>query len=107
MSASQFLCTLAINLTIESTTFSIVMAANPESRGNLHRKLAELAVWTRLRQETALEPELPIIDPHHHLWDDDCGRYMMDELLADTRSGHNIVATVYVETGLHDEPDNR
>jgi L-fuconolactonase len=53
-------------------------------------------------KEDALEPSLPIIDPHHHLWDYPKvtgGRYLMDELLADTGSGHNIVATVFVECG--------
>lgn len=67
-----------------------------EFRGNTHRTLAELRVWTTRREEEALEPELPIIDPHHHLWDDERGRYMADELLAEF-SGHNIVATVYAQ----------
>ena len=68
--------------------------------------------------ETILEPELPIVDPHHHLWDRrtyaapgevaehpfmtairDARRYLLDELLADTASGHNVVATVFVECG--------
>src|SRR5690606_11220931 len=51
-------------------------------------------------QEAPLEPALPIIDPHHHLWDYPKaanGRYLLDEMLADTRSGHNVVATVFVE----------
>jgi len=58
--------------------------------------------WLNQVQEPALEPELPIIDPHHHLWDypqTAYGRYLLDELLADTNSGHNIVATVFVECG--------
>jgi L-fuconolactonase len=33
--------------------------------------------------EPILEPNLPIIDPHHHLWDDARGRYLLDELLRD------------------------
>lgn len=69
--------------------------------------------------ETVLEPDLPIIDPHHHLWDrpidvlrnlppSDHGfmdiiretpRYLLDELLTDLRTGHNIRGTVYVECG--------
>jgi len=76
------------------------MSQPPEFRGNLYRKLAELQTWTEQRREPALEPDLPIIDPHHHLWDDQRGRYMIDELLADTRTGHNIIATVFIETGL-------
>src|SRR5512132_469211 len=47
--------------------------------------------------EEILEPNLPIFDPHHHLWDHPGHRYLLDELLADTRSGHNVVATVFVE----------
>ena len=49
------------------------MAQPYEFRGNTYRKLAELKAWTGKRQEAALEPDLPIIDPHHHLWDDERG----------------------------------
>jgi len=47
--------------------------------------------------EEILEPTLPIVDPHHHLWDHPKHRYLLDELQADTESGHNVVATVFVE----------
>ena len=47
--------------------------------------------------EEILEPQQPICDPHHHLWDHPGRRYLIDELLADTGSGHNVVATVFVE----------
>jgi len=47
--------------------------------------------------EDVLEPERPICDPHHHLWDHPGRRYLLDELRADTGSGHNVVATVFVE----------
>ena len=47
--------------------------------------------------EEILEPQRPICDPHHHLWDHPGRRYLIDELLADTGSGHNVVATVFVE----------
>src|SRR5438105_8631176 len=53
--------------------------------------------WLDRRKEPILEPELPIIDPHHHLWDRPGWRYLLDDLLADTNSGHNIVATVFVQ----------
>jgi len=53
--------------------------------------------WLDRRQEPILEPELPIIDPHHHLWVRPGWRYMLDDLLADTGSGHNIIATVFVQ----------
>ena len=69
--------------------------------------------------EAILEPDLPIVDPHHHLWDRRsfsadpnapvqhgfehvtrlASRYMFEELLADATSGHNVVATVFVDCG--------
>ena len=56
------------------------------------------AEWLASRREDILEPGLPIVDPHHHLVDrENTGRYLLPELLADTGSGHNIVATVYLE----------
>jgi L-fuconolactonase len=47
--------------------------------------------------EAALEPELAIVDPHHHLWDHPGSRYMLDEIIRDTASGHRVLATVFVE----------
>jgi L-fuconolactonase len=71
--------------------------------------------------EPIIDADLPIVDPHHHLWfrpapviqalERDTGlmmrslmpafrrhaRYLLDEYLADLRSGHNVRATVYVE----------
>ena len=52
--------------------------------------------WLALTAEPALEPELPIIDPHHHLWDRPGNRYLLEELLEDTRE-HNLRQTVFVE----------
>lgn len=59
------------------------MAGNPE--------------WLAKVTEAALEPALPIIDPHHHLWVHPGSRYELEELLDDTGQGHNIRATVFVE----------
>jgi len=53
--------------------------------------------WLDRWHEPILEPELPIIDPHHHLWVRPGWRYLLDDLLADTGSGHNITATVFVQ----------
>jgi len=53
--------------------------------------------WLDRRREPILDPGLPIVDPHHHLWDRPGWRYLLDELLADTNSGHNIVATIFVQ----------
>jgi predicted TIM-barrel fold metal-dependent hydrolase len=69
-----------------------------------------------MQPETVLEPDLPIIDPHHHLWDHttrpatppthdferaiaDSRMYLLPELLADLNSGHNVLATVFIECG--------
>jgi predicted TIM-barrel fold metal-dependent hydrolase len=46
--------------------------------------------------EPVVEPELPIIDPHHHLWDHGY-RYLLDEFLEDMGSGHNVRASVFVQ----------
>ena len=53
--------------------------------------------WLARRTEEILLPELPIVDPHHHLWERPDWKYMLDDLLADTNSGHNIIATVFVQ----------
>ena len=53
--------------------------------------------WLRLTQEEVLEPDLAIVDPHHHLWDFPSHRYLLPDLLADTGSGHKIESTVCIE----------
>ena len=70
-----------------------------EFRGSTFRQQVELNGWTKKRQEDVLEPDLPIIDPHHHLWDKDLGRYLIHELAEDVGSGHNIIATLFIECG--------
>jgi predicted TIM-barrel fold metal-dependent hydrolase len=57
------------------------------------------AKWRSRHREEILEPDLPIIDPHHHLWDRAGDRYLLDEVVADMRTGHNIAASVFVECG--------
>lgn len=47
--------------------------------------------------EEILEADLPICDPHHHLWDFPGSRYLLPELLADVCSGHKVESTVFVE----------
>jgi L-fuconolactonase len=53
--------------------------------------------WLAQVTEQALEPELPIIDPHHHLWDHPNNRYLLNEIISDTGTGHRVVGTVFVE----------
>jgi L-fuconolactonase len=53
--------------------------------------------WLDRWIEPVLEPELRIIDPHHHLWVRDGNIYLLPEWLADLGSGHNVIATVFEE----------
>ena len=53
--------------------------------------------WLNRHIEPILEPGLPIIDPHHHLWMRDGNVYLLPELLTDIASGHNVIATVFEE----------
>ncbi len=56
------------------------------------------AEWLALRVEPAVDPDRPVVDAHHHLWDVAHPRYLMEDLLADIGgSGHRIEATVFVE----------
>ena len=53
--------------------------------------------WLNQLIEDPILPNIPIIDPHHHLWDVGFGRYYIEELLEDINSsGHNILSTVYI-----------
>src|SRR5439155_21828425 len=53
--------------------------------------------WLDRRKEPILAPDLPIVDPHHHLWDRPDWRYLLDEVLGDTESGPNVGSTVLVQ----------
>ncbi len=59
--------------------------------------------WLQLTPETALEPQIAICDPHHHLWAQRheppaYQRYLLPDLAADIRdSGHNVRSTVFIE----------
>jgi L-fuconolactonase len=52
--------------------------------------------WLKLTPEEAIEPEIPIIDPHHHLWDRPNNRYALEELVADS-AAHRVQQTVFIE----------
>ena len=53
--------------------------------------------WLAQRAEEIIDPARPIVDPHHHLWDRGGQRYLIEEISSDLASGHNVIATVYVE----------
>lgn len=55
------------------------------------------AAWLASHVEEILEPDLPIVDPHHHLWLRPGNVYMLPELVADLSSGHAVKATVFEE----------
>lgn len=61
------------------------------------RSAADLRRWHALREEPVLEPALPVVDPHHHLWDRPGHPYLLHDFLADAGSGHDIRSTVFVE----------
>jgi predicted TIM-barrel fold metal-dependent hydrolase len=73
------------------------MAAStaPASKSGLYADPRE--DWLALRQEDIIDPSRPIVDPHHHLWDRGGQRYLIENMAADIASGHNVIATVYVE----------
>lgn len=53
--------------------------------------------WLATWREDPIDPALPVIDAHHHLYDRPGARYLLDDLLADLRCGHNVRATVFVQ----------
>ncbi|MCB1740086.1 MAG: amidohydrolase family protein [Gammaproteobacteria bacterium] len=53
--------------------------------------------WLASLEEPILEPALPIVDPHHHLWIRNGVPYLLPELLGDLNSGHKVLATVFAE----------
>lgn len=71
------------------------MPKEPTRYGRIH--MPDEAWLAKLPREPVLDPDLPIIDTHHHLWDRGGYRYLLHELVADIGSGHNVVATVFVQ----------
>jgi len=68
---------------------------SPTRFGRIH---APDEAWlARAAPEPILQPDLPVIDTHHHLWQRPDHRYLLDELQADLATGHNVVATVFLE----------
>jgi len=64
--------------------------------------------WLAQVQEAPLEPDLPIVDAHHHLWKLPHDTYLLDDFLADAdaaRGGHNVVASVFAECAAMYRPD--
>src|ERR1700731_1745215 len=53
--------------------------------------------WITQHKEEVLDQARVIVDPDHHLWDRGGQRYLLDDITTDIASGHNVVATIYVE----------
>lgn len=76
-----------------------VFVDRPQGRAQFGRAFPHSNEWLAKQPvEPVLEPELPIVDTHHHIWDVPNNRYLIDQFTADLQSGHNIVATVFAET---------
>ncbi len=73
--------------------------------GNSSNYLAVRPDWLTRHQETILDPGLPIVDAHHHFYDRPGWTYLVHDYLADTRSGHNIRASVYMQAQTRYHPD--
>jgi L-fuconolactonase len=75
-----------------------VMRANPAQNSGTP---ADNDAWLALTQEKPVEPELPIIDTHHHFWngtDRTPHRYLLEQLVADVKS-QNVRQSVFIECG--------
>ncbi len=59
--------------------------------------MTERQEWLDLTDEDALDPGLPICDPHHHFWHYPTSRYLVDEFMQDISGGHRVLKTVFVE----------
>lgn len=59
--------------------------------------MTDQSPWLSRTIEEAIEPDLLICDPHHHLWDYPGNRYLLDEFLMDIDAGHRVTKTVFVE----------
>ncbi len=70
----------------------------PPFTTNNPRTLRQLTDWHSRAAEPALEPDLPIIDPHHHLREGAQGRYYLPQFAQDLASGHDVRATVFVDS---------
>ncbi|HEY4172242.1 MAG TPA: amidohydrolase family protein [Rhodopila sp.] len=55
--------------------------------------------WLAKLTEEVLDPGQPIIDPHHHLWKARPDPYLLADLVADLLTGHNVLATVFIQCG--------
>ena len=74
------------------------MASQEQERKPFHHPRVR-PEWLAKLTEEALDPAQPIIDPHHHLWKARPDVYLLKDLVADLRTGHNVLATVFIQCG--------
>jgi L-fuconolactonase len=74
------------------------MSAHDAERKPFHHPRVRPDWLSRLREDI-LDPDQKIIDPHHHLWKARPDPYLLDDLMADLRTGHNVMATVFIQCG--------
>jgi predicted TIM-barrel fold metal-dependent hydrolase len=74
------------------------MASQEQERKPFHHPRVR-PDWLAKLTEEILDPAQPIIDPHHHLWKARPDACLLDDLVADLRSGHNVLATVFIQCG--------
>jgi L-fuconolactonase len=55
--------------------------------------------WLARLREDVLDPDQPIIDPHHHLWRARPDPYLLDDLAEDLGTGHAVRSTVFIQCG--------
>ncbi len=55
--------------------------------------------WYASVTEDIIDPQCPIVDSHHHLWSVETrwGKYELNDLWADTETGHNVQKTVFID----------
>ncbi len=74
------------------------MTNQPQNRQPFHHPRVR-PDWLGKLTEEILDPAQPIIDPHHHLWKARPDPYLLADLVADLRTGHNVLATVFIQCG--------
>jgi len=94
----RFLAVAAASVAASAIETSYAFAA--EDTRNMKTTSNYLPVrpeWLASGTEVAIEPEMPIIDAHHHFYERPGWIYLLDDYLVDVRSGHNITASVFMQ----------
>jgi L-fuconolactonase len=76
----------------------LVRPAPPSGPTQYGRIFPPRAEWlAKALPEEVIDPDIEIIDAHHHIWDLPGNRYMLEDFAADAASGHNVIGTVFEE----------